>query len=331
MLRSSPDAAGRRRLAFTLIELLVVIAIIAILIGLLLPAVQKVRESASRTQCSNNLHQIGVALHSYHDNNHTLPSAHIEQYDPVTKQLQYYSSWGIMLLPYIEQDNLFRQYNNSVPNTSPLNQGVRTTYVSVYTCPDDLNQNQVLAPETIAPNGTSQTNPPQLFMTGSYRVMTGLGDTKTVWTFAGYDTEIQTALKAHPNGRGAFHGDGASGLSPERLTTVKDGLSNTLFVGERVTITHPTRGTFWADSFNLYNASAAWPYSVTLIADYDDCRLHYGINENYCKYGWGSTHTNGAINFLYGDGSVHPIQRTIAINIFMALSTIDGGEVIPEY
>jgi prepilin-type N-terminal cleavage/methylation domain-containing protein/prepilin-type processing-associated H-X9-DG protein len=328
MVRSSPDTAGRRRPAFTLIELLVVIAIIAVLIGLLLPAVQKARESASRTQCTNNLHQIGVAMHSYHDTYHTLPSAHIERADASGK-LQYYSGWAIMLLPYIEQDNLYRQYNDTVPNISPLNQPVCKTHVPAYTCPDDPNQGQVLGPETLAPDGSGQGNPPVLYAIASYKVMSGLGDTTSSYTYVGYNTEIATAMSAHPMGRGAFHGDGASGLSPERLTNIKDGTANTLFVGERVTTTHQTRGAFWADTFNLYNAGAAWPSSATLLGDYDDCKNK--TTENYCKYGWGSTHTNGAINFLFGDGSVHPIQRTIDTNIFMAMSTIAGGEVVPDY
>src|SRR6516164_9193985 len=136
-------APGRiRQTGFTLIELLVVIAIIAVLIGLLLPAVQKVREAAARMSCTNNLKQIGLAMHNYHDTNGTFPSGH-QNVEMGSREI-YFANWAILLLPYVEQDNLFKQYDNTVSNADKKNQLVRETFVKVYTCPSDVNGNKIL-------------------------------------------------------------------------------------------------------------------------------------------------------------------------------------------
>jgi prepilin-type N-terminal cleavage/methylation domain-containing protein/prepilin-type processing-associated H-X9-DG protein len=336
-----PHRLGRHD-AFTLIELLVVIAIISVLIGLLLPAVQKAREAANRIKCANNLKQIGIALHAYNDATGTLPSGHVEQCPAGTKPgtetgCTYYSGWTISILPFLEQDNLYKTYQDfPTPNFMPgftQNATFSQQYLAVYTCPTDPRAGQILGPETLAPNGGSN-NGTFLYMAASYKAMSGIGDYTTTDTFGGYWDEVQIARTAHPAGKGAFHGDGYSGLKPSRLADITDGTSNTIFVGERQTSTHYTRGPFWADSFNLYTMSAVYPpvvsaMSLTLVPDYDLCQSK--INANYCKYGWGSLHSGWYINFLFGDGSVRAINPNIDLNILGALATIAGDENVPSF
>src|SRR5579883_2674969 len=132
-MRSSTQQRGRG--GFTLIELLVVIAIISVLIGLLLPAVQKVREAANRISCTNNLHQIGVAMHGYHARMGSFPSGFVcvPQANPEYTAPGW--GWAALLLPDLEQDNLAAQINYALPVEDPSHLGVRTTILKVFVCP----------------------------------------------------------------------------------------------------------------------------------------------------------------------------------------------------
>ena len=155
---------GRQtRRGFTLIELLVVIAIIAILIGLLVPAVQKVREAASRLQCANNLKQIGLAMHNHHDTYRRLPPGGVQT---GVNGTACYTNWAIEILPYIEQGPLYKQYNQSQLNTSAANNLVGQQTVPVYLCPSDIHPGLLEHPASGPGSG-------QNWMHGSYRANSG--------------------------------------------------------------------------------------------------------------------------------------------------------------
>ncbi len=301
------------RTAFTLIELLVVIAIIAILIGLLVPAVQKVREAAARMSCTNNLKQIGLACHNYHDTNGTLPPGGVT--DGPCCGTKSGPPWGVTVLPYLEQDNLRNQYILSVFNEDPGNAFVRTQLVKTYNCPSDFNAGQLLNPDSGPGSGVQ-------YMTSSYRAMSGrgYGPNGESWWF----DDPESGRNLPGSWRGAIHGTSKLyGLIGEKIANITDGTSNTLMVGEYATRTHPRRTSFWAYTYTSYSQSSAVPQSRLLKADYDACTA-LG-DSNPCKRAWGSFHT-GVINFVWCDGSVHPVNTSIDMSVFVGLATISGGE-----
>jgi prepilin-type N-terminal cleavage/methylation domain-containing protein len=295
---------------FTLVELLVVIAIIGILVALLLPAVQAAREAARRMSCGNNLKQIGLGLHNYHDVYKTFPPGGITL-GPCCGTSSY-STWTIMLLPFVEQQTLADKYNNNVFNEDPANQYVREAMLEVYTCPSDIHAGRLEKPES-GPGAALD------YRHGSYRAMGGRSDASGWWDNGDH-------VNLSHDWKGVLHTVGTGNLRAEKIANIIDGTANTLAVGEYVTRTHSNRGTFWAYAYTSYNASNAVPEARTLIPDYDKCVLINGAGgSNACKRSWGSLHPGG-MQFALCDGSARFLASTIDMPVWVAIATIGGSE-----
>ena len=304
-----------RRPAFTLIELLVVIAIIAILIGLLLPAVQKVRDAAARAKCQNNLKQMALAAHNYHDANRAFP--HGVQSVRGSKIEWGAGTYAVQLLPYLEQTSLAGNYNWALMPTGQwvsISAGAamdtfRTTRVPGLSCPADPYANKVLTIPNAA--GVFQwPNQPRDMASGSYRACLG-----TTWDNrpAGAQTAAQTNLRigaydnpgawdcftagAHPGscwtklvpdqGRGVFHASGFTsagtqqfGIAAEKALTVLDGTSNTLMFVESATTppdSLPTLLTYPMLAHPGFWGALISNNSAVLLNKFDDCRAVFGF------------------------------------------------------
>jgi len=337
-----------RRTAFTLIELLVVIAIIAILIGLLLPAVQKIREAANRLKCQNNLKQIGLAAHNYESTNGTFPPSMIAPVGGTFPTSN--GSWGVhgRILNYIEQDNASTKVNIEVGYDQPPNStsGIPQMKIPVFVCPSEVNSRMRLTS-----SGTPHTFPVNYgFNFGTWFIWdpaTGRG------------------------GDGAFHPN-----SNHPTSAFTDGLSNTLMVSDVKAFTAYARNTPPANtaipgtaaevvslvaatadkkmgpSVNDCTGHTEWPdgaihhsgFTTVLTpntrAIYNFNGKDYDVDYNSRREGSNASqptyaaitvrsyHTQG-VNVAMMDGSVRFVRNTINLQTWRALGTRDGGEVIP--
>jgi len=308
----------RRPRGFTLIELLVVIAIIAILISLLLPAVQAARESARRTQCANNLKQVALAMHSYHDSNGCFPFALIQfaggRYSCIT---------GV--LPYMEQTPLFASYNTNLGSRDVANTTTSSTIIASLICPTmtvpyakpDFAQNDFLAPTSYAAsNGDAYAD---LYSRRHiYGVPRGviIGATTT----NNGDTTAPLTTQSNP---------------PISIASITDGSSNTYFLGEQdyalkndfFSSTSPRAGEFrggqgvWAHGYPRGLNFSAWGKFNHHLVTTDNTSEESGI------YSFRSQHPGGAY-FAFVDGTVRFLKESIAKNVYRSLATRAGGEVV---
>jgi prepilin-type N-terminal cleavage/methylation domain-containing protein/prepilin-type processing-associated H-X9-DG protein len=326
----SPEVRESRR-GFTLIELLVVIAIIAILIGLLLPAVQKVRDAAARMSCGNNLKQMGLALHNYHDANGTFPAGNRTTGNCCSAPT--YSSWAIDILPFMEQDNLFKQYSINDLNWATVNLPFVRQRVKPYECPSDPNVGKTERPGS--GNGSGQQ-----YAFSSYRAVSGMSafTGRVFWDTCepGLINNLPAPFNAGlpQQWKGILHGVGATDAKcqmggPERIPAISDGTSNTLLVGEYYNNDVPRRSTFWAYGYTSYNQSSISNVSGMIHNSYKKCAadmVRIGLTDNVCKRGFGSNHSGG-LNFVLGDGSVRFMRDSVDMNLLAAMATMSGGEV----
>ena len=338
-----PRRTGASRRGFTLIELLVVIAIIAVLIALLLPAVQQAREAARRSQCSNNLKQIGVALHNYHGTHKVFPIGVLSRnpFAPApTRNGEAWSGsnnrhweeatfgWSMYILPYLEQAPLYEQIGEATENFATgwdnNSNDLGKTVLEAFLCPSDsfpdINEtrtdgNPADRDQSPAPGNNEH------YATSNYPGVAGnLGDRG--------DPTLQIG-GADNDGRlsGIFYCN-----SDTTIGDIKDGTSNTFMVGERcgerfcINVSTPGEDKsypgLWIGSGNMW-----WHDPVLGLCQNNADRR---MNGTFCPGGFSSWHTGGTF-FCLGDGSVRFVSENIDGNLYVWLSTRHGQETIGEF
>ncbi|MCA9270892.1 MAG: DUF1559 domain-containing protein [Planctomycetales bacterium] len=315
--------ASRARLphGFTLVELLVVIAIIGILVALLLPAVQSAREAARRMQCKNNIRQLGLGLHTYHEANGEFPFG--STYTTTTSTV----TWATRILPHIEQQNLYDLFDFDVAITHVNNTKALTTIVKAFTCPSDpAGQKGVLPARCQCCPGSPEKSMALWYVGSAGPIYDGN------CVYCGSSTPAATNYCCQGKNYGQ-DGDGPGMFYrwPIEVTIdqVKDGTTNTILLGETLPEQTIHNMAFCANmplgqtNIPLNNFT---PDSQMPVAGDSDSANH-GRNPYYRTLGFKSLHQGGAM-FCMGDGSVHFIAETIDFQLFNQLGTRAGREVV---
>jgi prepilin-type N-terminal cleavage/methylation domain-containing protein len=292
--------------AFTLVELLVVIAIIGILVALLLPAVQAAREAARRTWCTNNMKQVGIALHLYHDVNRCLPPGWIAQH-PVSGQPYWLGQpgwgWEARILPFLEQTNVSDNLIDlDLSMTASVHDKARVTRISTYVCPSDIGDDLFV----LSPGSMPKPNYDPGF------TATEVAKSNYVGVFG----TIQ--MLAACGGNGDCVGNGSIVFRRGfRFSDLQDGLSQTFVVGERSSKHSPST---W---LGVFAGAAHAPGRITAVATMPP------NSDDGAPFNFSSFHPVGT-NFLAGDGSVKLVAETIDMNTYHALCTRADGDMLAE-
>ena len=295
---------------FTLIELLVVIAIIAILIGLLLPAVQKVRESAARTKCQNNLHQLLIGCHSYADG---AGAGFLPQAGDLTNEL----SWHVFILPYIEQGPLYQQFNlgagafNAVNGTGPRKNEHARNKIPIYLCPASPVERMLLTPPH-NPNLPERINGSESpYTTHYYGVMGPKG------------TNPATGQAYQLNNTGPHGGFALQGIFQRdrkvKFADITDGNANTFLIGEMSWLDNVggTRYRSWVRGCDTAPVCSGCKNVVNAINTLSIA--------TFSDMAFGSRHPGGA-NFAMSDGAVRFVSQNVNLGVYRAAASRDGGE-----
>ena len=310
-----------RRRGFTLIELLVVIAIIAVLLGLLLPAVQKIREAANRIRCVNNLKQLGLALLMHHDTTGPFPPAYVNTGPYGNSGYSNTTGWAPFILRFIEQQPLYDRYDFNFPLYAPQNEEVVATPLKVFECPSAPEQDRY---EVIGPFATFGTR----CACGDYTITLGVDSALAQLGWVAPVGDYRGALTNTPTP--------AQGLSPTRtgtrLTDIRDGTSTTILLTED------------AGRPRLWQAGKAGPDQVLAGGPWTHYRgpiiLQGSTFDGAAKPGPCALnctndgevyafHTGGA-NAVFADGHVQFLKVGMDIRILARLITRAGGEVVSD-